>query len=120
MIVAGFGFRRRATEQSLRDAYDRARGTLHPQALATLAQKAEGLRDIARTLDLPVIAVAADTAKSIDTPTLSAASFAAHGTGSVAEATALAAAGGGARLLVGRVQSGDGCATCAIAVGERP
>jgi cobalt-precorrin 5A hydrolase len=37
------------------------------------------------------------------------------GTGSVAEASALAAAGPGARLLGPRVISGDGLATAAIA-----
>lgn len=120
MIVAGFGFRSKAGTASLRAAYDRARGELQPQALATLDAKAEGLRALARTLDLPVIAVPAEASKAIETPTRSAASLAAHGTGSVAEASALAAAGGGARLLVGRVTSPDGCATCALAEGEGP
>ena len=40
------------------------------------------------------------------------------GTGSVAEAAALAAAGPGAQLLGPRVVSGDGLATAAIAIGR--
>ncbi|HRO16470.1 MAG TPA: hypothetical protein PLL33_15800, partial [Paracoccus sp. (in: a-proteobacteria)] len=43
---------------------------------------------------------------------------AAHGTGSVAEAVALAAAGPGARITTRRVVSPDRSATCAIAQAD--
>ena len=59
--------------------------------------------------------VAALTAQA--TSTQSPASRASRGTGSVAEAAALAAAGPGARLLSPRVISADGRATCALAEG---
>ena len=62
-----------------------------------------------------------DRAASLNTATVitqSEASFRRYGTGSVAEATALLAAGKGARLIAPRVVSSDGMATCAIAEGK--
>ena len=40
MIVAGFGFRRAATAESLLDALDKARGPQAPALLATAEDKA--------------------------------------------------------------------------------
>lgn len=108
MIVAGFGFSTRATVDSLQGAL--AAAGHQPDAVATLADKAALLAG----LGLPVIAV---TGPLPDTPTLSPASLATRGTGSVAEACALAAAGPGAYLLTTRRVSPDGLATCAIAKG---
>lgn len=108
MIVAGFGFSSRATVDSLRGALSL---TGHrPDAVATLADKAALLGG----LGLPVVAVSGPLPV---TPTQSATSLAARGTGSVAEACALDAAGPGAYLLVTRCVSPDGLATCAIAQG---
>ncbi|MGR3493836.1 cobalamin biosynthesis protein [Citreimonas sp.] len=117
MIVAGFGFRAAATADSLRDAL--ARTGKDADALATAADKADApaFTNFARTLGLPVHAVAPDTLRAQDTLTASAASRAARDTGSVAEAAALAAAGPGARLLAPRAISGDRMATCALAIG---
>ncbi|HPD90998.1 MAG: cobalamin biosynthesis protein [Rhodobacter sp.] len=112
MIVAGFGFSSRATAASLRAALV-ATGAA-PAALATLADKAGALAPLARALGLPVIAV---TGPLPDTDTQSPRSLAARGTGSVAEACALKAAGPGAVLLTPRVTSPDRLATCAIAKG---
>jgi cobalt-precorrin 5A hydrolase len=110
MIVAGFGYRSGATVASLRSALALAQvdapSVTH---VATLADKLPLLE----ALGLPVIAV--DAVAGIATPTHSVASFAARGSGSVAEAAALAAAGPGARLLVNRQISPDRLATCAIA-----
>lgn len=108
MIVAGFGFSSCATLESLRDAL--AATGHRPDAVATLADKAGLLAG----LGLPVIAV---TGALPETPTQSPASLAARGTGSVAEACALAGAGPGAYLLATRRVSPDGLATCAIAEG---
>lgn len=108
MIVAGFGFSSRATAESLKGALA-ATGQV-PDKVATLADKAELLA----ALDLPVIAVSGPLP---ETPTQSPASLTARGTGSVAEACALAAAGPGAYLLGPRMVSPDGLATCAIAKG---
>ena len=112
MIVAGFGSRSGATAASLRSALLLAQAGAPPVThVATLADKAPLLK----ALGLPILAV--ETLDEIATPTRSAASLAARGTGSVAEAAALAAAGPGARLLVSRQISPDRKATCAIAEG---
>ncbi|MGN8000079.1 cobalamin biosynthesis protein [Sphingomonas sp. 22176] len=112
MIVAGFGYRSGATAASLRSALLLAQAGAPPVThVATLADKAPLLE----ALGLPIIAV--EAVAGITTPTRSAASFAAHGTGSVAEAAALAAAGAGGRLRVSRQISPDRMATCAIAEG---
>ncbi len=112
MIVAGFGYRSGATAASLRAALEMAQAGAPPVThVATLTEKLALLT----ALGLPAIAV--EAVAGIATPTRSAASLAAHGTGSVAEAAALAAAGPGARLLVSRQISPDRMATCAIAEG---
>ena len=110
MIVAGFGFSSRATPESLSGAL--AATGFRPEALATLADKAGALAPLGEALGLPVIAV---TGPLPETATQSAASLKARGTGSVAEACALAAAGPGAYLLGPRAVSPDRLATCALA-----
>ena len=118
MIVAGFGCRSGATEQALRTALG-VHGT-GVTALATLAHKEALLAPLARTLDLPLILIDPCAVEGVDTPTRSAASLAAYGVGSVAEAVALTAAGTGARLIATRIISPDGQATCALAQGVSP
>ena len=120
MIVAGFGFRAKATRDSLADALDRAAPGQRPQALATVAEKADAtaLVTLAADLDLPIQSVSAEALARQDTPSLSSASIDAHGTGSVAEAAALAAAGPSARLVAPRSISHDRLATCALAIGH--
>lgn len=114
MIVAGFGYRAGASLQSLRSALALAQAGAPPVThVASVADKLPLLAG----LGLPMLAATAIDA--IDTPTRSAASLAARGTGSVAEAAALAAAGPGARLLACRHISPDRMATCAIAEGTR-
>jgi cobalt-precorrin 5A hydrolase len=118
-IVAGFGCRDSATEDSLQSALDLACADQpQPRALATLAAKAQHLAPLARTLDLPLIEVSPSALAGQTTLTASDASRAAHATGSVAEASALAAAGPGARLLGPRHISHDRLATCALASGD--
>jgi cobalt-precorrin 5A hydrolase len=118
MRVAGLGFRHGANEQSLADALARAGGEV--DALATPADKAEApaIVALAQTLGLPVVAVPGLDLRAAPTLTHSDRVMAKRGTGSVAEAAALAAAGPGARLVAARVVSGDRMATCAIATGE--
>lgn len=113
--VAGLGFRSGATVDSLRAVLDAVEGQGgRVDALATLQEKACALplRVLAAERGLSVHAVAVH---GVTTPTQSARIMALHGTGSVAEAAALAFAGAGARLVVGRVASPDGMATCAVA-----
>ncbi len=115
MRVAGFGFRSAATAASLRDALDRAGGGA--DGLATSADKAATpvFRGFAGEMRLPVLAVAPESLADQPTITHSARVAARFGTGSLAEAAALIAAGPGARLLGPRAISGDGLATAAIA-----
>lgn len=115
MRVAGFGLRGEATVGSLRDAYLRAGGGA--SMVATLEEKAEAqvFAEFARQEGLPVVTVRAVAVSGVATPTASPRIMERFGTGSVAEAVALVAAGPGAELLAPRVISEDGMATAAIA-----
>lgn len=117
MIVAGFGCRSGATLAALRDALNKAGGAEGVTHLATLAQKARALEALGRSLNLPVLALDPEVLKDVPTPTRSDRIEAMFGTGSIAEAAALVAAGPGARLLGPRAVSADGTATAAIAEG---
>lgn len=117
MIVAGFGFRSGVTLTALRDALAKAGGPKGVTHLATLAAKAKGLEPLARVLDLPVVALDPEVLRGVPTRTRSARVEEMLGTGSLAEAAALVAAGQGARLRGPRAVSADGTATAAIAEG---
>jgi len=119
MIVAGFGFRSGATLAALQDALARAGGPDGVTHLATLAAKAPGLQPLGLALGLPVVALPPEALRGEVTPTRSDRVVDLFGTGSVAEAAALAAAGPGARLRGARSVSADGTATAAIAEGAR-
>jgi cobalt-precorrin 5A hydrolase len=120
VIVAGFGFRSAVREASLADVLARCPRGTEATLLATAEDKARtpAFARFAAAKGLPVRAIDAGLLTGQVTRTRSAASRAARGTGSVAEAAALAAAGPGARLLGPRVVSGDGMATCALAEGD--
>ena len=117
VIVAGFGFRTGVGEAALAEVLAQACGERRVAALAAPQDKAPALAVLAGQLGLPVIAVEAAAMAGVETPTRSARVQAARGVGSVAEAAALAAAGPGARIIVGRVISADRQATCALAEG---
>jgi cobalt-precorrin 5A hydrolase len=117
MIVAGFGFRSGVTLAALQDALARAGGAAGVTHLATLDSKAEGLAPLGHALALPVLALEPEALRGQPTPSRSARVEALFGTGSLAEAAALAAAGPGARLRGPRARSSDGTATAAIAEG---
>lgn len=118
MIVAGFGCRSGAGEEALRAVLGGHGAGV--TALATLAHKEALLAPLASALDLPLILIDPRAIAEVDTPTRSRASLAAYGTGSVAEAIALTAAGPGAQLIASRIISPDGQATCALAQGVSP
>jgi cobalt-precorrin 5A hydrolase len=122
MIVAGFGFRRAATAESLLDALDKARGPQAPALLATAEDKAAApaFQALSARLCLPIHAVTLDALAQVETPTRSATVRALRGSGSVAEAAALVAAGPGASLLGPRAVSADRMATCALATRTLP
>ncbi len=120
MIVAGFGFRGTATVGSLKDALARTGYSDRPTHIATADVKVANtaFQSFARTLGAQVVSVDAPTLVAQQTITQSTISAKSYGTGSVAEASAVAAAGSRAKLLAARAISADGRATCAIALGD--
>ncbi|MGK2909560.1 MAG: cobalamin biosynthesis protein [Sphingobium sp.] len=119
MIVAGFGFRSGAVLSSMRAALALAQqGQPLVTHLATAQDKLAALLPLAKALGLPMIGVAPDILALAPTATCSVASQTARAVGSVAEASAMAGAGTGARLLSPRHISPDCMATCAIAQGN--
>lgn len=120
MIVAGFGFRDGASAASLRDAYARVGHTATHLATSEAKAQHPAFQTLTAELTLHALPVSPQALAAQTTPTQSDKSRAACGTGSLAEAAALAAAGPGARLLGPRVISGDRMATCALAEGATP
>ena len=120
MKVAGLGFRRDVTLASLREALVATGGREGLAAVATVSDKAESdaLKLLARELGVPIMAVPAWVLAGIATSTQSELVKEKFGTGSVAEAAALAAAGRRARLISTRSVSQDRTATAAIAEGD--
>ncbi|GKQ49815.1 cobalamin biosynthesis protein [Bradyrhizobium sp. Ce-3] len=120
MKVAGLGFRSNASVASLRDALDAAGGPNGLAAVATVSDKADALalQALARELGLPIRGISAARLAEMQTATQSEFIKARFGTGSVAEAAAVAAAGRGARLISVRATSQDRMATAAIAEGD--
>lgn len=119
MIVAGVGFRRGVTRESLTWALNLTGLAPRITGLATVEAKATdpALVALAKTLKLPIIAVPTPDLATQTTVSRSARVMALFGCGSVAEAAALAVAGPGARLLHIRIATPDGMATAAIAEG---
>ncbi|CAN7226282.1 cobalamin biosynthesis protein [Bradyrhizobium sp. LjRoot220] len=120
MRVAGLGFRRDVTLASLREALVAAGGRKGIAAVATVSDKAESdaLKHLARELGVPIKSVPAELLVGFATSTQSELVKEKFGTGSVAEAAALAAAGRRARLISTRAVSRDRTATAAIAEGD--
>ena len=120
MKVAGLGFRSDATLAALREALLAAGGVEGLAAVAAVSDKADlaALKLLAGEFNVPIKAISADVLAGITTPTQSKLIKEKFGTGSVAEAVALAAAGRSARLISTRVVSQDRTATAAIAEGD--
>ena len=120
MIVAGFGFRQTATVASLQSALAATKAA--PTALAAPHDKCAAtiLISLANSMNLPLIPVRVEDLSKAETLTRSARVMEERGTGSVAEAAALVAAGPGARLQAPRSVSQDRLATCAIAERKMP
>ncbi|MCA0406211.1 MAG: cobalamin biosynthesis protein [Proteobacteria bacterium] len=115
MKVAGVGLRAAATLDSLRDALKGQEAGL--AALATLEDKAghPALQTLAREMSLPIRAIPRASLAGLVTLTRSCRIEQGFGTGSVAEACALAACGPGARIITPRITAPDGLATIALA-----
>ncbi|TPI39533.1 cobalamin biosynthesis protein [Mesorhizobium sp. B3-1-6] len=124
MMVAGIGSRKGVTAGDVRAAVETALEA-HGLAMTALSALATGeiKRDepaiflAGRDLDLPVLIMSDAALQSVSSGTVSRseASQAQAGTPSVSEASALAAAGKGAKLLGPRIVLGP--VTCAIALG---
>ncbi|MGP8290886.1 cobalamin biosynthesis protein [Vreelandella zhanjiangensis] len=116
LTIAGFGFRQQATRASLAQALDQLMAEYGPiDRLAAAHSMLPLVQALGSTLNIPVIGVPDAALPSATTLTHSAYSLREKGTGSVAEAVALLAAGHGARLLGPRTVSDDRKATAAVA-----
>ncbi len=124
--VVGFGFRREASLASLVQALDQLieqYGTIYQCGAGAIDKLAVAhsmlplVEELGRLRGIEVIAVADAELPTVTTLTHSAQSMQARGTGSVAEAVALLAAGPGATLLGPRIISADRKATAALAKG---
>lgn len=119
VIVAGIGCRKGAASDAIITAIRTAERTLGMavDSLATASLKAgeAGLAEAAKALSLPLEIVTQQRLEAVaaETMTFSQASLDHAGTPSVSEASALAAAGVGARLVSPRLLVGD--VTVAIA-----
>ncbi|QFT85772.1 hypothetical protein FIU88_12385 [Halomonas sp. THAF12] len=117
MRIAGFGFRRSATLASLTEALERLESRHGP---ADRLAAADSMRPIVQALGeargLETLAVPDEALASAETLTHSPRSRRVRGTGSVAEAVAILAAGPGATLLGPRLVSADRRATAAMAI----
>ncbi|AXT36575.1 precorrin methylase [Phaeobacter sp. LSS9] len=125
MKVAGIGFRESATAADLQAAL--ALTGERVDALASIAEKANtpAMQEFARQTGLPVIALQEQDIAGEQTLTCSPRIKARFGTGSLAEAAALAGArhgvqGAKSRLFAPRVVTADGLATAAIAERLEP
>lgn len=125
MIVAGLGLRAEATVDSLLDALAQAQAAAPgaPREVTALAAPEDkcqhpALHALSARLNLPLVPVGDADLRTTKTPTQAERVIAKRGTGSVAEAAAIVAAGPNARLLTPRAISTDRMATCAIAEGD--
>jgi cobalt-precorrin 5A hydrolase len=125
-LVIGLGFREQATAQSIGEVLSRAVAQAAMPDAATLLAVVEdkaahpGLLAVARASQFAVETVTTDAMRRADAriATRSERVVGKRGVGSVCEATALAAAGVSARLVVTRIVSTDRTATAAAAVTE--
>lgn len=123
MIIAGIGSRKGVSVEDVLaaietaiEAHGLAMSALSALATATLKQDEEAIPAAGRALSVPVIIVDDATLQAASAGTLSKSdlSQALAGTPSVSEASALAAAGEGAKLLGPRIVVGP--VTCALAI----
>ena len=119
MIIAGIGLRKDATLDSLRTAFSLT-GVEKVDGIATPSDKADhpAVVEFARDLGVPIHRIETSDLVAQSTQTQSERVMAKRGTGSVAEAAALAAVGANGVLRTARAVSVDRMATCAIASGD--
>jgi cobalt-precorrin 5A hydrolase len=120
--IVGVGCRAEATQSALGEAIEMAMiasaGPL--DAIATTTEKADTamVKAVAKQFNLSIIAIDPVDLFGKVTPTQSPRILARFGTGSLAEAVAMAGCEPNAKLLCSRQISSDGMATAAIAQGD--
>ncbi|GAC1345950.1 MAG: cobalamin biosynthesis protein [Acetobacteraceae bacterium] len=118
-VIAGIGCRAGCAPEEIvalvQDASARAGRAVGALATPRFKQGEAGLHEAARRLAVPLLLVGPEdlAAAQPNCPTRSLAAQRATGVASVAEGSALAASGPGARLLLARIARG--AATCALA-----
>lgn len=118
VLVAGFGFRRGAQLSSLSDVLDQLETQFGGvDRLAVADSMCSLVQQLGHERGIKVLKVSDTLLPTITTVTYSTHSLKARGTGSVAEAVALVAAGPGGQLLGPRLISADRMATAAVARG---
>jgi cobalt-precorrin 5A hydrolase len=117
MRVAGIGCRAESPPATLRNLLSEA-GPL--DLVAGLLTRTGQVQPVAAGMGLRFFAVDEGALRGTVTPTVSPRVGSRFGTGSVAEATALIAAGRNARIVAVRRVSPDATATIAIAEGDGP
>lgn len=118
MTIVGLGLRAAATPESLEELFQRLQVTPDlPLAVPAFRESHPAVLDLRqqgrRIIPLPEAAL-----NRVRTPTRSPLILARYGTGSIAEACALVAAGPAARIILPRVVSADGRATAALAQSD--
>jgi cobalt-precorrin 5A hydrolase len=117
MRVAGIGCRAEAPQETLKSLLAKA-GPV--DMVAGLLTRSGQVQPAAASMGLRYFAVAETDLHGTVTPTVSPRVGTRFGTGSIAEATALIAAGRNARIVMVRQISPDATATIAIAEGDGP
>ena len=119
MRVVGLGLRAAATLEGVHELFRQ----LQVMSASTLAvpafRQAHPLVAGLQAAGFRLVLIPEEMLLGVSTPTRSPRILASFGTGSLAEACAIIAAGPGARLVEPRVSSADGCVTAALAQSER-
>ena len=120
MRAVGLGFRAAANLEGVQDLFLRMQ-VMPPLTLAVPAfrQTHPVVADL-QAAGFKLVPIPEAMLLCVSTPTRSPRILARFGTGSLAEACAIIAAGPGARLVEPRVISADRCVTAALAQSERP
>lgn len=119
MRVVGLGLRAAATLEGVQDLFRRLQ-VMPPLTLAVPAfRQVHPVVAALQAAGFRLVPIPEAMLLGVITLTRSPLILARFGTGSLAEACALVAAGSGAQLVQPRVISADGCATAALAQSER-
>lgn len=117
----GIGFRSDATLASFEDVYEKVKSGFQICGVATLSgkEKTQAFIQFINELDVPVSVHSRESLARLKTPSITVKSVEVYDVSSVAEASALAAAGPSGQLCGKRQVSEDGMATAAIAMQRK-